>query len=81
MKILIAVESHFKEYGGPYTAICQKIEYLNKRKIFNKLIFIGAKAFISSLQICEPKSDVNPYLCGNFGANLKKIRDTIDILI
>ena len=39
MKILIAVESHFKEYGGPYTAITQEIEYLNSRKIFNKLIY------------------------------------------
>ena len=30
MKILIVVESHFKEYGGPYTAIIQKIEYLKQ---------------------------------------------------
>ena len=39
MKILIAVESHFKEYGGPYTAINQKIGYLNNRKIKNKIIY------------------------------------------
>ena len=39
MKILIVVESHFKEYGGPYTAITQEIEYLNSRKIFHKLIY------------------------------------------
>lgn len=39
MKILIAVDSHFQEYGGPYTAINQKISHLNSRKILNKLIF------------------------------------------
>ena len=39
MKILIVIESHFKEYGGPYTAVTQEIEYLNSRKIFNKLIY------------------------------------------
>ena len=51
MKILIAVESHFKEYGGPYTAICQKIEYLNKRKIFNKLIYKQTNNFEFNLDL------------------------------
>ena len=27
MKVLIVVESHYKEYGGPYTAISQN-EYI-----------------------------------------------------
>ena len=39
MKILIVVESHFKEYGGPFTAINQKIEYFNNKNIKTKLIF------------------------------------------
>ncbi len=39
MKILLVVESHFKEYGGPYSAITKEIEYLNSRNITNKLIF------------------------------------------
>ena len=39
MKILIVAESHFKEYGGPFTAINQKIEYFNNKNIKTKLIF------------------------------------------
>lgn len=51
MKILIAVESHFKEYGGPYTAITQEIEYLNSRKISNKLIFRRTNHFTYNLDL------------------------------
>ena len=51
MKILIAVESHFKEYGGPYTAINQKIEYLNKRNIKNKLIYNKTNQFNFKLDL------------------------------
>lgn len=51
MKILIAVESHFKEYGGPYTAINQKIEYLNKRNIKNKLIYKKTNQFNFKLDL------------------------------
>ena len=51
MKILIAVESHFKEYGGPYTAITQEIEYLNSRKISNKLIFRRTNHFKYKLDL------------------------------
>ena len=45
MKILIAVDSHFKEYGGPYTAINQKIEYLNNKNIKNKIIYNKTNRF------------------------------------
>ena len=51
MKILIVVESHFKEYGGPYTAITQEIEYLNSRKISNKLIFQKTNHFKYKLDL------------------------------
>ena len=51
MKVLIAVESHFKEYGGPYTAITQAVEYLNKKKIHNKLIFKNSNYFSYSLDL------------------------------
>ncbi len=51
MKILIVVESHFKEYGGPFTAITQEIEYLNSRKISNKLIFRRTNHFKYKLDL------------------------------
>ena len=51
MKILIAVESHYKEYGGPYTAINQKIEYLNKKNIKNKLIYFKTDKFNFNLNL------------------------------
>lgn len=51
MKVLIVVESHYKEYGGPYTAITQAIEYLNKKKIFNKLIFKKSNYFDYNLDL------------------------------
>jgi glycosyltransferase involved in cell wall biosynthesis len=51
MKILIAVESHFQEYGGPYTAITQKIEFLNKKKIINKLIYNKNKNYSYNLDL------------------------------
>jgi glycosyltransferase involved in cell wall biosynthesis len=51
MKILIVVESHFKEYGGPYTAIIQKIEYLNSQKIENKLIYQETNTFKYNLDL------------------------------
>ena len=51
MKILIVVDAHFKEYGGPYTAISQKIEFLNKKKIINKVIFRSSNSFIFNLDI------------------------------
>ena len=51
MKILIAVDAHYKEYGGPYRAISQKIEYLNKNKIDNKLIFNRSNVFKFNLDL------------------------------
>ena len=39
MKILIVVDSYFQEYGGPYTAINQKIKFLNSIGVKNKLIY------------------------------------------
>jgi len=51
MKILIVVDSHFKEYGGPHTAISQKIEFLNKKNIKNKLIFKRTNNFIFNLDL------------------------------
>ena len=45
MKILLVVESHFQEYGGPYTAISQKVKYLNSQNIKNKLIFLKTNYF------------------------------------
>ena len=51
MKILLVVDAHFKEYGGPHTAISQKIEFLNKKKIINKLIFRNSNTFKFNLDI------------------------------
>ena len=51
MKILIVVESHFQEYGGPFTAITQEIEYLNSRKIYNKLIYKNTNYFKYKLDL------------------------------
>ena len=51
MKVLIAVESHYKEYGGPYTAISQTVEYLNDRKIKNKLIYENSNHFKYNLDL------------------------------
>ncbi len=51
MKILIVVESHFKEYGGPYTAITQKVAYLNSKKIQNKLIYKSTNNFNFNLDL------------------------------
>ena len=43
--------THFKEYGGPYTAISQKIEFLNKKKLINKVIFRSSNSFKFNLDI------------------------------
>ncbi len=51
MKVLIVVESHFKEYGGPYTAILQSINYLNEKKIKNKLIYKNSNHFKFNLDL------------------------------
>ena len=51
MKILIVVESHYKEYGGPFTAINQKIEYLNYKNITTKLIFKKTDHFSFSIDL------------------------------
>ena len=51
MKVLLAVESHFKEYGGPYTAITQEVEYLNKKKIYNKILFKNSNYFSYSVDL------------------------------
>ena len=51
MKVLLVVESHFKEYGGPYTAISQAIEYFNKRKIYIKLIYNKSNYFRYKLDL------------------------------
>ena len=39
MRILIVVDAHFREYGGPHKAISDKIRFLNYHKIENKLIY------------------------------------------
>ena len=54
MKILIVVDSHFKEYGGPHTAISQKIEFLNKNNIKNKLIYNRTNNFVFNLDLESP---------------------------
>ena len=51
MKILIVVESHYKEYGGPFTAINQKIDYLNYKNITTKLIFKKTDHFSFSIDL------------------------------
>ena len=51
MKVLIVVESHYKEYGGPYTAISQTVKYLNDRKIKNKLIYENSNNFKYNLDL------------------------------
>ena len=51
MKILIVVEIHYKEYGGPFTAINQKIEYLNYKNITTKLIFKKTDHFSFSIDL------------------------------
>ena len=44
MKILLVVDAHFREYGA-YTAISDKIRFLNKHKIKNKLIYSKNRIF------------------------------------
>ena len=51
MKILVVVDSHFKEYGGPYTAINQKIKFLNSIGVKNKLIFQRTDNFKYNLDL------------------------------
>ena len=51
MRILVVTNSHFQEYGGPYTAINQTIKYLNKKKIDNKLIYKSTNHYNYSLDL------------------------------
>jgi glycosyltransferase involved in cell wall biosynthesis len=51
MKILVVVDSHFKEYGGPYTAINQKIKFLNSIGVKNKLLFQRTDNFKYNLDL------------------------------
>ena len=51
MRILVVTNSHFKEYGGPYTAISQKVEYLNKKNIKNKLIYRSTNNYKYNLDL------------------------------
>ncbi len=51
MRILVVTNSHFKEYGGPYTAISQKVEYLNKKNIENKLIYRSSNSYDYNLDL------------------------------
>ena len=51
MRILIAVDSHFREYGGPHKAISDKIRFLNYYKIENKLIYSKNNYFSFNIDI------------------------------
>ena len=53
MKILIATESHFPGYGGPYTAISQNAKYLYKNDINFKLIYKQTDLFKYNLNLKE----------------------------
>jgi len=51
MRILVVTSSHFKEYGGPFTAISQKIKYLNEKNIKNKLIYKSSNNYNYNLDL------------------------------
>ena len=51
MRILVVTDSHFKEYGGPFTAISQKIKYLNEKNIKNKLIYKSSNNYNYNLDL------------------------------
>ena len=53
MKILFGIESYFESYGGPYTAISQKLDYLNNANIKFKLIFKYSSYFSYKLNFDE----------------------------
>ena len=50
-KILTDLKKDLNENGGPYTAISQEIEYLNYKKIFNKLIYKNSNNYKYSLDL------------------------------
>ena len=53
MKILIGIETYFEDYGGPFTAISQKLNFLQKSNINFKLIFKNSKYFSYNLNFDE----------------------------
>ena len=53
MKILFGIESYFESYGGPYTAISQKLDYLNDANVKFKLIFKYSSHFSYNLNFEE----------------------------
>ena len=53
MKLLVGMNSYFESYGGPWTAISQKLEYLNKANIDFKLIFSSNNHFKYKLNFKE----------------------------
>ncbi len=53
MKLLVGIDSYFESYGGPWTAISQKLEYLNKANIDFKLIFSSNNHFKYKLNFKE----------------------------
>ena len=52
MKLLVGIDSYFESYGGPWTAISQKLEYLNKANIDFKLINSSIKCVHISNYFC-----------------------------
>lgn len=86
MKILIVVDSHFQEYGGPYTAINQKIKFLNSVGIKNKLIFektnysafnLDLKYIIKNFDIIHIYGIWRPFLIKTFYLAKKLKKKTI----
>ncbi len=53
MKILFGIESYFESYGGPFTAISQKLNFLNNSNIKFKLIFKNTNHFSYNLNFDE----------------------------
>jgi len=59
MKILIGVDNHFQGYGGPFTAISEKLDYLEKSNIKFKLIYESNSKFLFRYNLEEILEDID----------------------
>ena len=59
MKILIGVDSHYQAYGGPFTAISEKLDYLERKNINFKLIYKSNSKFNYSINLEETLEDID----------------------
>ena len=59
MKILIGVDNHFQGYGGPFTAISEKLDYLQSQNIKFKLIYKSNSHFNYNLNFKEILEDID----------------------